>query len=417
MVSLAALFGRDAAVLRDKNFQLLLLTNLTPPLGVALISPLMNTLTGPFGVSDAEIGLLITAFSAPSIVSIPVVGTLSDRYGRKPVLITGLLVFGLAGSAVGATTDFRVALALRFLQGIGFAGLTPIIVTSTGDLFRESAEATAQGIRFATSGVTMMIFPLLAGAAVAVAWQLPFFFYGVSVPIALVLAVFLDEPQERATAAGTADRPAFRDLLARLDRQTSALLMARAVPNAFYTAFLTYNSLVIVRVLDGSPRVAGLLVAMASLAHTVAATQSGRMTAHFSTRFRPLFGATLGMSVGLGLVGFAPSFPLVFLGSGLVGFGFGTTLSLYRSVITSISGPLRGGLVSLGSALGRVGSTGTPVLIGGAVSQLSPIVGNAAAVSAALVAASIIGGVLGLSCLFLAGIHHQPTSSADQASV
>nr|WP_282594433.1 MFS transporter [Halorientalis brevis] len=391
-----------------------MLTNLTPPLGVALISPLLNTLTGPFAVSGAEIGLLITAFSAPSIVSIPLVGTLADRYGRKPVLVAGLLVFGGAGAAVGLTTEFRVALALRFVQGIGFAGLTPVIVTSTGDLFRDSAEATAQGIRFATSGVTMMVFPLVAGVLVAVAWQLPFFFYGISIPIAVVLLLFLDEPRERGVSKEVADRPTVRDLVAYLDARITALLIARALPNAFYTAFLTYNSLVIVRVLDGSPRQAGLLVAAASLAHAAAATQSGRMTAYFSTRFQPLFGATLGMGVGLSFVGFAPSFPVVLLGSVLVGFGFGTTLSLYRSVITSISETFRGSLVSLGSSLGRVGSTFTPVLLGAAIHRLRPIVGATGAIKTAIVVLSIVGGALGVLCLVAAGLHRQPHRSVNE---
>ncbi|MDQ2074510.1 MFS transporter [Haloarcula sp. H-GB4] len=405
MVSLASLFGRDASVLYNRSFQLLLLTNLTPPLGVALISPLLNTLTGPFAVSGAKIGLLVTAFSAPSIVSIPLVGSLADRYGRKPVLVTGLLVFGVAGAAVGLTTDFHTALVFRFVQGIGFAGLTPVIVTSTGDLFQDSAEATAQGIRFATSGVTMMVFPLVAGALVAIAWQLPFFLYGISIPIALVLLLFLDEPHTRAASKDTTEQPNFRDLIAYLDTQITALLIARAVPNAFYTAFLTYNSLVIVRVLDGSPGQAGLLVATASLAHTVAATQSGRMTAYFSTRFQPLLGATLGMSVGLLFVGVAPSYPVVVLGSALVGFGFGTTLSLYRSVITSISETLRAGLVSIGSALGRVGSTFTPVLIGGGISRLSPLVGTTGAIKTAIVLLSIVGGTIALVCLLVSDLH------------
>ncbi|WP_435335912.1 MFS transporter [Haloarchaeobius sp. TZWWS8] len=410
MVSLTDLFGRDASVLRDRDFQLLLLTNVTPPLGVALISPLLSALTGPFAVSSAQIGLLITAFSAPSIVSIPVFGTLADRYGRKPVLVAGLLVFGIAGSAVAATTNFHAALALRFVQGIGFAGLTPILVTSTGDLFRGSAEATAQGIRFATSGLTMMVFPLLAGVLVAVAWQLPFLLYGISIPIALVLALSLDEPSERDESAASANDQGFHDLVSYLDVKTTSLLVARAVPNAVYTAFLTYNSLVIVRVLDGSPGQAGLMVATASLAHMLSATQSGRITAFFDTRFQPLLAATVGMNVGLVVIGVAPSVPVVVLGSALVGLGFGTTLSLYRSVITSMSGTLRGGLVSLGSALARVGSTLTPVFLGTTVTLLSVSLGNTAAIQAAVVVAGVVGGSLGVGCLVLSGIHRSAST-------
>ncbi|WP_435361893.1 MFS transporter [Haloarchaeobius sp. DFWS5] len=415
MVSLSDVFGKNADVLSDESFQLLLLTNITPPLGVALISPLLSALTGPFAVSSAQIGLLITAFSAPSIVAIPLAGTIADRRGRKPVLIAGLLVFGFAGAAVATTTDFRVALLLRFVQGIGFSGLTPILVTSTGDLFRGSAEATAQGVRFATSGITMMVFPLLAGLLVAIAWQLPFLLYGISIPLALILYRYLDEPSERDESTATDDEPGFHALVSYLDAQAVALLVARAVPNAVYTAFLTYNSLVIVSVLDGSPGQAGLLVAAASLAHTLSATQSGRMTAYFDTRFVPLFVATVGMNVGLALVGFAPSFPVVVLGSALVGFGFGTTLSLYRSVITAMSQTLRGGLVSLGSALARIGSTITPVVLGIAVTDLSSSVGTVEAIQTVVVVAGVAGGTVGVGCLVFAGLHHSSSLTDSQS--
>jgi len=88
-----SLFGEKAAVLRDTNFQLLLLANLVAPLGTALISPLLESLQHPYGATDATIGLLMTVFTAPSILMIPVVGVLADRYGRKPFLVVGLFVF------------------------------------------------------------------------------------------------------------------------------------------------------------------------------------------------------------------------------------------------------------------------------------------------------------------------------------
>jgi MFS family permease len=78
---------------------------------------------------------------------IPVAGALADRYTRKLVLIAALLLFGLAGAAIGFTTDFGVVLALRVVQGFGFAGLNPIIVTSIGDMYTHEKEATGQGIR------------------------------------------------------------------------------------------------------------------------------------------------------------------------------------------------------------------------------------------------------------------------------
>lgn len=69
----------------------------------------------------------------------------ADRYDRKPVLVTPLAIFGVVGAAIAATTDFRVALALRLVQAIGAGGINPIIVTVIGNSYAGAEEATGQG--------------------------------------------------------------------------------------------------------------------------------------------------------------------------------------------------------------------------------------------------------------------------------
>jgi MFS family permease len=77
--------GSDARILADADFRLLLLANSTQALGSALVSPLLTSLTGPYGVPATEIGLMMSVFTAPAILVIPLLGALIDRYGRKPV--------------------------------------------------------------------------------------------------------------------------------------------------------------------------------------------------------------------------------------------------------------------------------------------------------------------------------------------
>ncbi|WP_092692686.1 MFS transporter [Halorientalis regularis] len=403
MISAATLLGEDSTIIRDRSFQLLLLANFSPPLGSALISPLLDTLVGPFAVSETEIGLLMTAFTAPSIVLIPLVGVLADRVGRKLVMIGGLLCFGIGGVAIAFTTDFQVALALRLLQGIGFAGLTPIIVTSIGDLYRGGAEATAQGVRFATSGFTLMTFPLLGGTLAAIAWQYPFFLYALTFPTAVLIALFFEEPTSEDTRQGSADTD-LGDLLEFVSRpRVASVLVGRAIPNFLYTAFLTYNSFVVVQLIGGSPGEAGLLITAASVFHTASATQAGRITALFDSRLYPLLGANLSMGAGFAVVGLAGSLPVALIGSAGVGLGFGTSLSLYRSVITGFTvESLRGSVVSAGSALGRVGATVAPIVMGVAVASTEPLIGFDAAVRSTVVAAALLCGIGGTACLLVA---------------
>lgn len=163
------LFGDDGVVVRRAEFQLLFLANVVVALGVGVISPILDSLTGPLDVSAAEVGLMLSLYTAPTITITPVAGVVDDRVGREPIFLSGLLLFGLAGTAIAAATDFRTALVFRFLQGIGFACITPIIITSIGDLYDGSLEATAQGIRFTGTGIVHTVFPVVSATMVALA--------------------------------------------------------------------------------------------------------------------------------------------------------------------------------------------------------------------------------------------------------
>ncbi|MFB6311811.1 MAG: MFS transporter, partial [Salinirussus sp.] len=87
MVSLRTLFGEHAAILREADFQVLLSVTVLPIMGTAMLSPVLDSLIGPFGTSPAGIGLLISAYTLPQIVFGPIVGGLADRLGRTTVLV------------------------------------------------------------------------------------------------------------------------------------------------------------------------------------------------------------------------------------------------------------------------------------------------------------------------------------------
>jgi MFS family permease len=429
------LLGENAQAVRDRSFQVLLLANLTSPLGPALVSPLLDTLTGVYGVSEAEIGLLIAAYTAPGIFVIPVVGVLADRYGRKPLLAAGLLLFGCAGVALSLTTDFRAVLALRVLQGVGGAAIVPVIITSIGDLYVGATEATAQGLRLSTSGLTQAVFPAIAGVLVVLAWQYPLLLYAIAVPIAIVVLVRLEEPRGARSdggrdveghdsgagvetgrdgadgnESGNASDGAASLLRLAVRRPVLAVLAGRGIPGFCYFGFITYNSIVVVRVLGGSPAQAGLLVTLGSVSYAVSASQAGRVTARFRSRRPPMIGMFLALGAGLGVVAVAPSVLLSGVGVVLLGVGFGTLGSLYRSIVTGIAPEsLRGGLVSISESVGRVGITVVPVVMGLLVAALTPAVGLETAVRLTLVAVGVASAVAGIGSVLLGDVDPRAT--------
>lgn len=411
MSRLRALFGEESGVLGDRNFQVLLLASVCSPLGESAISPILDSLSGPFGVSTARIGLLMAAYTAPAIVGIPLVGVVSDRYGRRPVLAAGLVLLGVAGLAIPFTTDFRVALALRAVQGLGYCGIGPVLVTSLGDLYGGDAEATAQGLRFTTVSVALAAIPVAAGLLFVLSWRAPLVLFGLALPVAAAVLLFMDEP----TQVGRVDAPAvgtdgghpgggLDDLLAALRRPgLAALLVGRTTPSFLWFAFLTYASVLVVRVLGGTPGQAGGLVAVASVASAIGATQLGRLTAVADSRVGPLALAAVAACLGLAGVALAPTLLVAAGGAAVFGGGFSVLVSLYRSTLSTRAPPaVRGGVVSAGESLGRLGTTAAPVAGGVFIAWATTSLGFEAAVRWALLGSTGVALVVATGSIAVA---------------
>jgi MFS family permease len=397
--------GEDADILTERPFQLLLLTNIMAPLGTALLSPVLESLIGPFGVSAANIGLMISVFTAPAIVLIPITGMLADRYGRRPVLLFGLLCFGSAGTAIALTTDFRIVLALRLLQGLGFAALSPIVITSVGDLYAGTKEATAQGLRFTGSGIVQTVFPLAAGVLVGIAWQFPFLLHTIAFPIAIAVYLWFEEPVDPEKTES--DDRELRKQLAQIralvtQRRAAAMLAARGTPNIVFIGFLTYNSILMVEVLGGTPAQAGLLAALGSISYATSASQAGRITAHFESRLYPLIAMNVALATGITVVFLAPAIWIAYAGIVVMGIGFGVLLSIYRSILTDLAPPaLRGGLVGLAESMGRLTSTLTPIGMGAGIAFGAPRIGFGVSVQVVGVVTGVVAAGVGIVSLLV----------------
>lgn len=405
MVSLKALFGEHAGVLRETDFQLLLLANLTAPLGVAVMAAILDSLIDPLGATPGTIGLMMSAFTSPAIIMIVVAGVIADRIGRKKVLVASLLVFGLTGASIGLTTDFRVALALRFIQGTAWGGLIPIIITSIGDVYEGTKEATAQGFRFTGSGVSSAITPLLAGLLVAVAWQFPFAMYAVSIPIAVLVHRYFTEPTDLDNDFPERSAHEYVDALAGLIRKRRVLMyvIARGLGTMVWIGFLTYNSLIVVRLIGGSPVHAGLLAGVGSVCFATAASQAGRITSFYNSRLYPLLAANVCLGGGFIVVLFAPGIAVAGVGIATLGLGFGVVLSLYRSMLTEVAPEsLRAGLISVAESSGRLMDTFTPLAMSAFITFATPVIGLPESPRVAGLGIALVGGFGGVTCLLVA---------------
>ncbi|MFW6045446.1 MAG: MFS transporter, partial [Natronomonas sp.] len=121
--------GGSAIPWRSPTLLVILASSLVGVMGVSMISPVLPELRSIFGVSDAQIGLVITTYTLPGIFLTPFVGLVADRIGRRRVLVPLLFMFGIAGGAIAFVDSFVQVIVLRFVQGIGASALVTLSVT------------------------------------------------------------------------------------------------------------------------------------------------------------------------------------------------------------------------------------------------------------------------------------------------
>lgn len=143
-------------------------------MGVSSIVPILPLLGRVFAINSGEIGLIVAVFTLPGVFFTLLSGVLSDRLGRKPVLIPALILFSLAGAACAFAPSFNMLLFFRFLQGLGAAPLGMLYTTLIGDMYEGDERLRVLGYNTTALGVSTGCYPFIGGLLGHLDWRLTF---------------------------------------------------------------------------------------------------------------------------------------------------------------------------------------------------------------------------------------------------
>ncbi|MGD9823153.1 MAG: MFS transporter [Desulfobacter sp.] len=158
--------------------------------GVGIVVPLLPIYAHDLGATGIYVAMIFGAFSISRAFFLPWFGSLSDKKGRKPFILAGLMTYMLVAIAFVWTSNVEGLIAIRFIQGAGSAMIMPVVQAYVGEICHEGTEGYAMGL-FNLSMFLSLSFGPVMGGVVQQAWSLNAAFYCMTVLSALGAALCL----------------------------------------------------------------------------------------------------------------------------------------------------------------------------------------------------------------------------------
>jgi DHA1 family tetracycline resistance protein-like MFS transporter len=179
-------------------------------LGLTVILPLLHLYAAAYGASPAEIGLVVAAFPLAQLIGVPVMGALSDRFGRKPLLLISQITTFISFILLGMANSLALIILSRVIDGLFGANLSTA-QAALSDITDEKNRARGLGLIGAAFGLGFIFGPITALITLEITDNLaiPAFTAAGYSFISILLTVFMFKetlPPEKRGTGGTAPR-------------------------------------------------------------------------------------------------------------------------------------------------------------------------------------------------------------------
>lgn len=343
-------------------------------LGNSMLIPILPLLEKKLSISKLQSSYIITVYSIVTIFFIPLSGYLSDRFGRKTVIVPALILTGIGGLISGFAAwkmdnAFIVVLIGRVLQGIGASGAMPVVIPLVSDMFEEDEEASATlGVIETSNTIGKVLSPILGSALTALIWFLPFFSIPVLSTISLLLILFfIKKPKDDEEEAFEMSEywSQIKDVFKEHKRWLISIFLIGAIVMFILFGFLFYSSTILEDNHDFKGVTKGFLLAIPLFALASASYITGKLIKDDMKKMKWIIviGVIIGGAATIAIP-FAKHYIFLLAIFFICGAGLGMTLPCLDSIISeNIEKDVRGSVTSLYSAMRFAGVAAGPPAI------------------------------------------------------
>ena len=332
-----------------KNITILFSTLVIVMMGFGMIIPILPFYVKSFGASGSAMGFLMAAYSTMQFLFSPVWGSLSDRYGRKPLLLLGVAGNGVAMIVSGFATSLWMLIASRALAGMLSSATLPTAMAFIGDSTSEEDRGGGMGLMGAAMGVGMVLGPGIGGWLAEGNLSTPFFLAaGLSALAFLAIALFLPEslPDERKQATSTRG-PDFRQMWNALSSPIGIMLLLAFLLSFGMTNFESIFGIYALERFDYGPKDVGVILTVIGI---VSSIMQGALVGPLTKKFGEtaiIRASLLGSSAGFLIMLAAFDYATILLTVSL----FIISVAMLRPAVASLISR-RAGKIGQGTAMG-----------------------------------------------------------------
>jgi multidrug resistance protein len=378
---------KAARVPLPQGFATIWITVALDLVGFGIVVPILGRYAERFGASGLEVGLLFASFSLAQLVFAPILGRLSDRIGRKPVIMISLLGTAVGSFVTGAAGALWVLFVGRILDGASGASVA-VAQGAVTDLAPPSERPRLLGLLGAAFGVGFVVGPALGGLASLGGEHIPFYVAG-TVALVNAAVAWRRLPETRPADVRRAAHEAAKN-------DTGAKVRLWGLAVAGFTAIVAFSGFEATFSLLAGDRFrlteAGIAAIFVGVGVVLVAVQGGLIrpiNAKIGTQRSLQVGLVLN-SAGLVVLAFAETWPLLIVALALLTVGQGLVTPNLSSLVSGRVPDHRRG-EALGfqqgvNAFGRVAgpalagvlydhvAIGSPYLVGGALCGVALVV-------------------------------------------
>lgn len=185
----------------------ILLASMVIIMGAAAVAPALEPIKEAFGSSAFVTSLVITLPALAVAVTGFGVGFLADRFGKAKVFIVSLGIFAVAGAAGYFATSMAMMLAIRFILGIGIAGISITATALIGEYWTGINRMKIISYQSAMIGIGALVLESLGGTLADIGWKEPFLIYLIGIPFMLIALVSVRDMPVPKTATDSGEEP------------------------------------------------------------------------------------------------------------------------------------------------------------------------------------------------------------------